>query len=305
MLALQFGVGADGCSSLGHQGIAALHQPGAPGRGKALAQGFEFGHQGVEQHGAVVQQVAQPLAFHGQFGSFLAQAFLFKAREAPQWHRQHRIGLTLAQVELHLQGRPGTGGIGRRGDQGDHLLQGLERLEQALQHLQAVFAALEGVAGAADQGQFPVVQEFLQQAPQVQLHRLAVYQGQHDGAEVALQGGAALQVGQHGFGVGVAAEFNYHPHAFTVAFVADIGDAADLAVVYLLSQFLDPAGFAELVWQLGDHHGAAAMASLSGLYLLDVGDAPHRDAAAAHEVGIADPLPHQHFPAGGKVRAGH
>ena len=47
------------------------------------------------------------------------------------------------------------------------------------------------------------------------------------------------------------------------------------------------------------------MASLSGLYLLDVGDSPHRDAAAAYEVGIADPLPHQHFAAGGKVRAGH
>ena len=161
------------------------------------------------------------------------------------------------------------------------------------------------MAGAADQGEFPVVQEFLQQAPQVQLHRPAVHQCQQDGAEVALQGGAALQVGQHGFGTGVAPQFHHYPHAFAVALIADVGDAADLAVVYLLSKLLDPAGLAELIRQLGDHHGTAAMASFAGLYLLDVGYATHRDAAAAHQICIAHTLTHQHFAAGGKVGAGH
>ena len=55
LLALQFGVGTHGCGPLGHQGIAALDEAGAPGGGEALFQGFELAHHGVEQGAPVVE----------------------------------------------------------------------------------------------------------------------------------------------------------------------------------------------------------------------------------------------------------
>jgi hypothetical protein len=49
--------------------------------------------------------------------------------------------------------------------------QGIEGRDQALHHLQPILRPLEGVAGAADQGELAVVEEFLQQLAQGQLDR--------------------------------------------------------------------------------------------------------------------------------------
>ena len=161
------------------------------------------------------------------------------------------------------------------------------------------------MAGAAQDREFPVFQELLEHAAQAELHRLAVHQGQHDRAEIALQSRAALQVGEHGFGVGIAAEFHHHPHAVAVALIANVGNPADLAVVHLFGQFLDPAGLAQLVGQFRNHHGAAFVATFAGLHFLNVGHATHRDAAAAAQVGLADPAAQEHFAPGGEVGSGH
>ena len=303
LLPLELGVGANRRGPLGHQGVTPLHQAGAPGRRKALAQRLQLGHQGAEQQCPVVEQLAQLALLGGQVVRFLAQACLLQPGEAPQGHGQHRIGLALAQIELHLQARPGTGGITGSGDQGDHPLQGVEGFDQTLDNFESILTALEGVAGAPDQGEFAVFEEFLQQAPQAQLYRLAIDEGQQNCPKIALQGGAALEVGQHGFGIGVPPQLHHHPHAIPVALVADVGNAADLAFVHLLCQFLDPARLAQLVGQLGDHHGAAAVPALAGLDFLDVGHPPHRDAAPAQQVGVAQALAHQHLAAGGEIRA--
>ena len=305
LLALQLGVGPLRRRALGHQFVAALHQPGAPGGGEALFEALQLGHHGVQQHAALIEQMAQPGALFAQIFGLLAQTLLLQPGESAQGHGQHRVGLALAQVEVYLQAGPGAGGIAGLLDHRDHPAQIREGLEQTLHHLQAVLAALEGMAGAPDQGVFPVVEEFLQQLAQAELAGLAVHQGQQDGPEVALQGRAALQVGQHLLGIGIPAQLHHHPHPLAVGFVADVGDAADLAVVHLLGQLLDPARLAQLVRQLGDHHRAAAVAALAGLYLLDVGHAPHRDAAAAAEIGVAHAAAHQHFAAGGEVGPGH
>ena len=58
LLALQFGVGPDGRCPLGHQQVAAFHQAGAAWGVVALLQLPELGHQGVQQGGAIVQQMA-------------------------------------------------------------------------------------------------------------------------------------------------------------------------------------------------------------------------------------------------------
>ena len=157
------------------------------------------------------------------------------------------------------------------------------------------------MAGAADQSEFAVLEKLLQQLPQAELHWLAVHQGQQNRAEIALQGGAALQFRQHRLGDCVAAQLHHDTHAIPIALVADVGDAADPALIHLLRQLFDPASLAELVGKLGDHDGAASMAPLAGLHLLDVGDPPHGDAAAAQEIGVAQASADEYLAAGGEV----
>ena len=161
------------------------------------------------------------------------------------------------------------------------------------------------MTGAPDQGQFPVIQEGLQHAPQGQLLGLSVHKGQQDGAEIALQRGASLQILQHRVWIGVTAQFHHDTHAFTVAFIADIRDAADLAVVDLFRQLFDPAGLAELVGQFRDDHCLALVSSLARLHFLDVCHTPHRDAAASFQVGVEHTAAQQHFTTRGEVRSGN
>ena len=81
---------------------------------------------------------------------------------------------------------------------------------------------------------------------------------------------------------------------------------AETEILFAYDARIDcPPGLVDMPSDRRRRFATAAMAALAWLYLLDVGYATHRDAAAAHEVGIADPLSHQHFAAGGKVGAGH
>ena len=162
LLPLPFGVGTHRRRPLGHQVVAPFHQPGAPRCGVALPKRLEFTHHGIEEADAVIKQQPQTAPFGPQVIGFLAQAFLFQAREPPQWHGQHGIGLAFAEFEPDLECCLCGGRIGGGRDHGDHLLQMGQGRDQALHHLQAVLAALERVAGAPQQGEFAVFEELLQ-----------------------------------------------------------------------------------------------------------------------------------------------
>ena len=142
------------------------------------------------------------------------------------------------------------------------------------------------MTGAPDQGQFPEIEEGLQQLAQRQLLGLSIHQGEKDGSEVALQCRSPLQILQHLLGICIATQLHHHTHAFAVAFIADVCNSADFSVVDGLRQFFDPAGLAELVRQFGDDHGIAFVASFARLHLFGVGHAAHRDAAASMQVGV-------------------
>ena len=114
-----------------------------------------------------------------------------------------------------------------------------------------------------------------------------------------------MQLCQHFLRVGITAQFHHDPHAFAIAFVADVRDSGDFAVVDLFSQLLDPASFAELIRQLGDHHGIAFVATFTGLHLFDVGDPSHGDAAATVEVGVANTAASQHDTTCWEIRSGN
>ena len=163
----------------------------------------------------------------------------------------------------------------------------VQRSDQAVDHLESILCFAQGMAGAPDQGQFPVIKECLQQLAQRELAWLPIHKCQQDGPEIALQCSAPLQVCQHLGWIGITAQFHQHPHSIAVTFIADVGDAADLAVVDRFSQFFNPARFAQLIRKFRDHNGIAFMTTFPRLHLFDVGNPSHRDAAASDQVGVA------------------
>ena len=202
---------------------------------------------------------------------------------------------------MHHQAGPCGRGILGVLNHGDHPLQGLQGGDQTLHHLQTVFRFAQGMARAPDQGQFPVIEERLQKPAQGQLLGLAIHEGQHDGAEIALQGCPALEILQNRIGIGIAAQFHHDAHSFAVAFISDVGDAADLAVVDLFSQLFNPPGFTQLVGQFGHDHRIAFVTALAELHLFHMGDTAHGNASATAQVGVSDPAAQQHFTAGGEI----
>ena len=157
------------------------------------------------------------------------------------------------------------------------------------------------MTGAPDQRQFPVFQEGLHQLSQRQLLWLSIHQGQENGAEIALQRRSALQFGEHFVGFSIAAKFHHDAHAFAIAFIPDVGNPSDLAVIDLVGEFFDPAGLAELVRQFGDDHCASFVAPFSRLDFLDVGDAPHRNASPPAQIRFTDAGSQQHLTACGEI----
>ena len=163
----------------------------------------------------------------------------------------------------------------------------VQRGDQAVDHLESILCFAQGIAGTPDQGQFPVIEECLQQLTQRELSGLPIHKRQQDGPEVALQCCTPLQVCQHLGGIGITTQLHQHPHSIAVAFIADVGDAADLAVVDRFSQFFNPARFAQLIGKFRHHNGIAFVTAFPWLHLFDVGNPSHRDAAASDQVGVA------------------
>ena len=95
-----------------------------------------------------------------------------------------------------------------------------------------------------------------------------------------------MQISQHLGWIGISSQLHHHPHSLAVAFIADVGDAADLAVIDRFRQLFDPAGLAQLIREFRHHNGIAFVATLAGLHFFDVGNPSHRDAAPSHQVGV-------------------
>ena len=80
--------------------------------------------------------------------------------------------------------------------------------------------------------------------------------------------------------------------------VADVGDAADLAVAHQVADLHREVVGVDLVRQLGDHQAGAA------LDLLDADDRAHRDRSATGAVRLLDPLGAEDLRAGREIRTG-
>ena len=131
-----------------------------------------------------------------------------------------------------------------------------------------------------------VVDEVLQDLPEIHLLRHAVRQREHDRAEGRLHLRVLVQLIEHHRGDGVALQLDHDTHAVAIGLVAQIRNAFELLVVGEPGDLLDQDRLVDLVGNLGHHHLVAAGRFL----LLDHGPRPHGHAAAALLVALLDAL---------------
>ena len=168
-------------------------------------------------------------------------------------------------------------------DQRDDLVDRVQRLEQAAQDVRPLLGLAQPEAGAPDDDLDLVGHPVPDERVERQRARHAVDQRQHVGAEVGLQVGVLVEVVQHDLGDRVALEHDHQPLAGARrGLVADVGDAADLAVLHQVGDLLREVVRVDLVRQLGDHQALAV------LDLLDLDDRAHGDRAAAGAVRLLD-----------------
>jgi len=177
-LAQQFAVGLLGRDALSDQLTPLSSNRVRRGMAK-LVESLVLGYLCSEHGRLLLQKLPQVAPFQAQVFRLLAQSVLLQALELLQGHGQHGVRLASVEVELQLTACLGASGIDGRRDLDDHLGEGVEGRYESLHHLQSLLRPFEGVAGAVDQGECALFEEFLYQSAQSQLDCFAVHQGQH------------------------------------------------------------------------------------------------------------------------------
>ena len=159
----------------------------------------------------------------------------FEGGQAAQGHFQDGLGLQFAQ--LKMADEVGAGGIGRAGfaNNGNRLIQIGQGDEQTRQDMFPRFRLRQIILTAPPHHFQPMLDVDAQGLLEGQHTRLAIYQGEHVDAKRALQGGVAIQIGQHVFHFDSAGRFEDDANAVAVALVAQIGQSLDTAVPVQIS----------------------------------------------------------------------
>ena len=143
-----------------------------------------------------------------------------------------------------------------------------------------------------------VIKEMLQHLLQVQKLRAPSAQRHHIDAEAGLQRRAAVQIIQHDFGAGVAAQFHHHPGAVLVGLVTDLLDSGNFLLAGQQGDLLHAAGLVHAVGQFRDHDGIASRP------FLDFRPGPELNRSAAGAVGLDHAGFTHNLRGGGEVRSG-
>src|SRR6185312_9332666 len=230
----------------------------------------------------------------------LVQQRLALQRSQPaQLHVEDGPGLRLVDLQQLHQALLGDGGGLAAPDQRDHLVDPVDRLQQRADGVRPLLGHPEQVPGAPDDDLDLVGDPVPDHLVQPQRPRHAVDQREHVRAERVLQLGVLVQVVQHDLGHRVAAQHDHQPLAgAAAALVADVGDSADPAVAYQISDLRGQVVRVDLVGQLGDDQAGPAAA-----VLVDVHHGAHGDRAAPGPVGILDAAAADDQPAGREVRS--
>ena len=246
------------------------------------------GHLGLDDAAqlAVVGQDRLELGDgRAQLGHLLLQLGPAQPGQAAQGHVEDVGRLHLGERErLGHQRGPGRGPVGRGPDGGDDGVEHVDGPQEALDDVGPVARLLQAELRTAPDDLDLVVDVVRQRLGQVQRAGHAVHQGQHVDAEAGLQRRLLEQVVEDDVGVGVALELNDEPRLLVGRGVAQLADAVEVAGPHQLGDLLLNHLDRGLVRELGDDD-AVADASL-----LDLGDGPHLDGAAAGPVGVEDAL---------------
>ena len=256
---------------------------GAPRRADDLCGRLEFGGDEFAQLRLIGEQrfqVVDPLPQLVAFGFELEAGEL---RESTQLQVEDVGGLQLGEVEDLHQTRPGAGGILGGADELDDLVDVEDRDEQTLDEVEPVLglAQLEHRATADDVDAVGEVDH--EQVAQPQRRGLSVDEADVVDAEGLLQGGLAVELGQHRLGVEPVLDPDDQAHSvLAVGIVIDRGDAG---------QLLRPHGVLDLrhdllrtdeVGQLGDDDALAA-----GADVLERHGRPGAEGSASGLIGLA------------------
>src|SRR6266478_151241 len=182
----------------------------------------------------------------------------------------------------------GVGAAAGPANDADDVVEMVERDLVADQNVFALAGFAQLVDGAAAHDFDAVLDEELDQRDEAELARLTTDDGQEDHAEGFLHLRVLEKIVEDELGFFAALDFHDDAHAFAGRFVAHVGDAVDLLVLYELGDALDELGFVDLVGNFRDDDVFAVFADF-----LDGGFGAHHETAAA---GVVGP--------GGKIRAG-
>ena len=234
----------------------------------------------------------------GELLGLVDDLLALERREAAELELEDGAGLQLVDVEQVDEAVAGLFDRGRAADEGDDLVERVERLEVAAQDVHARLGLAEEVLGATHDDFDLVVDPVRDEAVDRERAGHAVDDREHVRAEVLLQLRVLVEVVQHDLRDRVALQHDHEALAGAAGgLVADVGDAADPAVLHEVGDLDREVVGVHLVRQLGDDEAGAT------LQLLDRDDRAHRDRTATRAVGVVDALDAEDLRAGREVGA--
>ncbi len=236
-----------------------------------------------------------------QFGVLVPQLGGLERGEPAQRHVEDGLRLHLGELEALHQRRAGGVGVLGGADDLDHLVDVVDGDEEAFEDVGPRLGLLEPELGAPLDDLHLMVEVVLDHLGDVERARHAVHQRHVVHAERVLQLGELVELIEDHLGHGIPLQLDDEAGAhLRGGLVAQVGDPGQLLVVDQLGDLLQHPILADLIGQLGDHDGSAALADL-----LHVGDGSHLDRAAAGEERVLDAPGADDVGAGRKVGTLH
>ena len=231
-----------------------------------------------------VEDVLQVADRRLDLGQLVDDLLALEGGQATELHVEDGLGLELVDLEELDQAVPGDVDGLRRADEGDDLVERVERLDEPAQDVGPLLGLAQAVAGPPDDDLDLVADPVPDELVEPQRARDAVDDRQHVDAEAVLQLRVLVEVVQHHLRHGVAAQGDDDAAPDPVArLVVDLGDPGHPALADHRRDRLDEVVRVDLVRQLGDDEGGAALR-----VLLDLDHCAHADRPAPGAVGRLD-----------------
>src|ERR1019366_6487946 len=225
------------------------------------------------------------------FLELLLELLDLEAGELREAHVEDRLGLLLGELEAPLQLGARRLGVGRAANDLDDRVDVVDRDLEALEDVFAFLRLAEIELRATHDHVVTVRDEVLEHLAhrhdlrdEAPCDRVG-HEREHDHAERALHRGVLVQLVQHYTRYRVALQLDYHAHAVTVRFVAQVGDSLEFLLAHQVRDLLDETRLVHLIGELGDDD----LRLVALLVLLDRGAGAHDDLAAPRLDVVLDP----------------